>query len=135
MDDQAKHEKDDWEQVSALAQKVGADGELDPAEWRDFLMRIGPTVGVASEECEMALTTARGAAGLVRQVRRCIDEGDARFAKALLQSRDLDARGERENARRVLQELIEGETVLFFREMAEYCLGKLADPGAAPVTS
>jgi DUSAM domain-containing protein len=123
--DQTKPEKDDWEQVSALVRQVDEGGELDPAVWRDFLMRVGPAVGVASDECEMALTTAQGAAGLVRKVRHCIDEGDARFAKALLHSRELSGQGKRDDARRVLQEFIAGETVVFFREMAEYCLGKL----------
>ena len=133
MNIRSKPDKDDWEQLSTLAQKVGEDGALDPAEWRDFLLRVGPTVGVASEDCEAALATAQGAAGLVRRVRRCVDEGDARFADALLASRELSAQGQREKARRVLQELIEKETVHFFKEMAEYCLGTLADPGVDPL--
>jgi DUSAM domain-containing protein len=110
-----------------LLQVLEGGGAPDSAEYRELLLRVCPTVGITTEECETALAT-EGAAGLVRKVRRCFDEGDARFAYALLQSRDLDAHGKREGARRVLQELIEGETVLFFREMAEYCLGKLADP-------
>jgi DUSAM domain-containing protein len=126
MNDRAKPVKDDWEQLRDLMQTIGEDGDLDPTGCRELLMRVVPTIGVTSEECEAALGTARGAADLVRKARRCIDEGSARFHAALVQSRDLQEHGNRKKeARRVLQEFIDREAVLFFREMAEYELGDL----------
>jgi DUSAM domain-containing protein len=126
MDDRSKHEKDDWSQLRELGEMVGEKGELDPAQWSEFLLRIGPAVGLAVDECQEAMATSQGAAGLVREAQRCLDEGNERFNQAMLQSKALAERGRRYEAGRVMKDLLGRETVLFFREMAEYQLERLA---------
>jgi DUSAM domain-containing protein len=121
-------DKPDLEQTRDILRVIEENGDLDTIdaiERRELLMRVGPTVGITSEECESALATAQGADELVQRVRRCVKDGDGRFARALLSSRLHKAQGSRDDVRSVLQEFIDQETVLFFREMAEFELGNV----------
>jgi DUSAM domain-containing protein len=123
MNNREKSVKDDLNKTRDILRVVEEDGDFDATEWRELLVRVGPTVGITSEECETALATAQGAADMVQRVRRCFKEADERFAKVLLSSRYKKACGRRDDARQALQEFIDQETVLFFRDMAEFELG------------
>ena len=115
---------DDREQARDLLRVSQEDGPLDSAEYREVLLRVGPMVGITREECETVLAAAQGA-DLVQRVRRRIEEATKRFDAALFGSRDLERQGKREEARRLLQEFIESETVHFFRDLGECRLGTL----------
>lgn len=123
MSHREKPVRDDLDQTRDILRVIEEDGDFEAAEWRELLARVGPTVGITSEECETALATAQGAADMVQRVRRCFKEADERFAKVILSSRYKKACGRRDDARRVLEEFMDQETVLFFRGMAEFELG------------
>jgi DUSAM domain-containing protein len=120
--------QDDWEDLRSITTRLGENSAIDPAACGALLLRIGPTVGVEIDECTNALGTPEGAARLACKLGHLIDEGDGRFAKALIHAQALDAQGDRDQARRVLSAFIEAETVHFFRDLAAYRLGTLGDP-------
>ena len=75
---------DDREQARDLLRVSQEDGPLDSAEYREVLLRVGPMVGIAREECETVLAAAQGAAVLVQRVRRRIEEANESVSTAAL---------------------------------------------------
>jgi DUSAM domain-containing protein len=128
MHSDAQKEKDDWEQLRELEASIVGDEIPDIEKWRPFLVRVCPTLGISISDCETGVETQQGMVNLIREARKRIDDGNARFATLLTRLVHVIDESRREDAQDTLAQFIASEPVVFFREMAQHELDKLAAP-------
>jgi DUSAM domain-containing protein len=118
----------EWEQLRELELRIAGGGELElTPQLRDFLISVGPLVGMPQPDPSDLLKTPREAANFVIEARGRIREGSRRLGAAITAAAQMRDLGQAEDARRKLLEVVDNETVPFYREIAESELAALED--------
>jgi len=119
----------DWDEVRALDNRLQRGEALHLTDdVRDLLRRTAPTVGMSEAEAETALTSIEGASGLLRKMRRQIDDGSNRLTDALRRMYRLQERGDLDGARQQMRDVLLVEVVPLYREVAEDEIAKMDNP-------
>ncbi len=119
-------EETDWDELRALAQEVEEGVPLDLTdERRALLSRSAPQVAISQQDVEDALRDLSTATTLLREIHQRIRDGSRRLGKALDRADELQRKGELDEARRILRDLLAVEVVPLYREHAENLLDEL----------
>lgn len=119
MDSKPNPESGDWDALRSLADEARATGRIVASpEQRELLQRTAGEVALLAEQTAEWIASAEGTARLVLEVWRRIRNGSRKLSRAIAKAREHRDAGRLEEARRVLQRVIDDEQAPFCRESA-----------------
>ncbi|MCY1043309.1 DUSAM domain-containing protein [Corallococcus sp. bb12-1] len=119
-------EDTDWGLLRELFDRVEAGEALAlTSDVRELLLRTAQQVAIPDADAQMAVQGVVTATSLLREVRARIRVGAIRLARTRTLASDLAQAGDAAGARKLLEELLDVETVPLYREQAELELGDL----------